>query len=457
MPYSTKRGQFEKARKLGHTPLVESEFVQSQLKKYKTPPPPTDVPPVPSDLLLPLASLPTPLSRPNWLLAFDGSDLEVAVREEYPSTRLGFIQIAGVLVYLDKLLSEAQKRFVDPAAVENASRESLLPLVLSSSNVCRSDATSVRDSWRMDIFDLFKQPVVEGQALLGIYMQLLSLAGRTNESGEVTLPRCSATPDCGRLKIDVPPTGRACPSCGGALFPTDAIRIHEEVLELNANVTALGRLRTLLEHLVMLAYLSYLFERQPHVLGSVAFILDGPLALFGPQAPLKRAILDYLQTVARSLQQKGYRPPLMVGVEKTGQFAEHAAQISKHIPQQVLMRLPDPYIYERILTTRSVGASEFGEDTYYGRKFFYKTATAQMLTITVPCLDPKHLQGVAPDDPSAYATLPTTLALLDTIGTRLYEDALIPVALAHSYAAIPLKIGTQVLTLLGKELLGQHP
>jgi hypothetical protein len=44
--------------------------------------------------------------------------------------------------------------------------------------------------------------------------------------------------------------------------------------------------------------------------------------------------------------------------------------------------------------------------------------------------------------------------LLDQIGTQLYDNALIPVALAHSFAAYPLTTSTQVLRLLTERTLG---
>jgi hypothetical protein len=119
------------------------------------------------------------------------------------------------------------------------------------------------------------------------------------------------------------------------------------------------------------------------------------------------------------------------------------------------MRLPDSYIFSRILTVRSAPSSTFGEDTYYGRKFFYKSNKGQMFTITIPCLDPALLGQHTADDPRCYATLSSTLTLLDEIGTKIYEDAVIPVALAHSYASIPLKTGSRVLTLLSQEFLGE--
>jgi hypothetical protein len=155
------------------------------------------------------------------------------------------------------------------------------------------------------------------------------------------------------------------------------------------------------------------------------------------------------------LRARSYGLPRIVGVEKTGQFAEHAADISPLLERRALVRLPDEYIFQRIVPSRSQSASGFGNDTYYGRKFLYKPATGQMLTITVPSLLPLPLPGTQPDDPSLYETLPQTLSLLDEVGTRLYQDALIPVALAHSYAAIPLQTGSKVLTLLSRDILSQ--
>ena len=59
-------------------------------------------------------------------------------------------------------------------------------------------------------------------------------------------------------------------------------------------------------------------------------------------------------------------------------------------------------------------------------------------------------------DPAAYSALPAAPRLLDRIGTALYQDAVIPVALAHAFAAIPLRTGTRVLTLLSRDLLGRN-
>ncbi len=454
MPYQTPRGTFQTARRLGHVPIVESEFVKARLKDYRIFGSET-IEDVADHLLTSTANLPDPGPPMNWALSFDGSTQEVAIREQYPSTRIGYLQIAGVAVNLNAMLDQGKNVFVNPTAIRDAARASLYSVVLPGSNTCHKQLDNVRDSWRREMFTLFGEYEIEGQSILDFYIDLLRFGDRTTASGDsVILSRCSAGNHCSAQDIPVPRSGARCPTCGGDLYPTDSLRIHEEVQESNPNATALGRLMTVLEHITMLCYLDFLRKRQPRLLSSVAFIYDGPLALFGPQAPLKRAILAYLQSVSRELKTGNYRPPLMVGIEKTGQFAEHAAQLSDHLKPGTLMRIPDDYIFKRILTTRPTSA--FGEDTYYGRKFFYKSASGQMLTITVPCLDDAFLSGGKPDDPAGYETLAPTLALLDKIGTRLYQNAVIPVALAHSYAAVPLRTGSKVLTLMAQDILGNN-
>jgi hypothetical protein len=83
--------------------------------------------------------------------------------------------------------------------------------------------------------------------------------------------------------------------------------------------------------------------------------MDGPLALFGPQAWLHNAILAFYHSMVHSLNTHSHRAPVLVGIEKTGQFAEHAAAISERIPRRGVMMLPDAYIFQRILTDELFG------------------------------------------------------------------------------------------------------
>jgi hypothetical protein len=449
MPYKDRSGRLERARSTGHVPIVQNELVQERLRNFRvfTREVPAEVEP---GLLVDPASLGAVTSTPKWVMSFDGSPHEVAAREEYPSTRIGYVQVAGVLVHLDELLGQETAHLVDPAVIRSATQEALHSMVLPGSNVCRQDMPTVRDSWRAEVYEIFRDYSVEEIPLLDVFMLLVSISDK-NAAGSVVLSRCSATEGCTARNFVVPRQGTRCPSCQGQVFPTDALRLHEEVSEEHGNATSLGRLMTVLEHVTLVAYLYFLSQRQPRVLGSVGFVLDGPLALFGPQAWLHTPILAFLNALEASLAEKSFGSPIVVGIEKGGQFADHAAAIADRIPRGRLMRLPDDYIYRHILTFRAAPNTAFGRDTYYAQKFFYKTIQGKMTTITIPKRMPP---ATPPDDPMHYPILGSALALLDRLGTSLYEDALIPVALAHSYASIPLRTGSKVLTLLSRELLG---
>jgi hypothetical protein len=435
----------ERSRSFGHVPIVQSPFVQERLRTYRVfAPQATQAPD--NTLLLDATSLTPPSSDIRWVIAFDGSSQEVEVREEFPSTRIGYIQVAGVLTDLRRMLSQDSQRFVDPAVIHDAAQEALHSIVVPGSNVCRPDMPTVRDSWRAEVYEVFREYRIEDRSPLDVFMLLVSFSDKQSPGG-VILARCAADEACSARDIEVPRDGRECPTCHRWLYPTDALRIHEEVSEEHGNSTALGRLMTCLEQVTMVGYLDFLGTRRPEALATTAFVTDGPLAIFGPQAWLHQPVMNFVQHLVARVPQG----PVIVGVEKTGQFPEHARAIADHIGRRQIMALSDDYIYSHVLTFRSSPNAPYGRDTYYGQKFFYRTAQGCLLTISVPKVSPEPTDR---HNPRHYPLLPNTLGLLDRIGTSLYEHALIPVALAHSFASIPLRTGSKVLTLFAQEGLG---
>lgn len=452
MPYRSSSRRIQRSRSIGHVPIVENEFIRERLGSYRVFIPEPGVR-LDADLLINAIHLQpvAPKEAVRWAIAIDGSPHEVPVREEYPSTRVGYIQIGGVLVNLRQMLSQSREHLVDPAIIRESILASLYSVVLPGSNVCHADMPTVRDSWRAEVHRVFQECRVEDFSLFDIYKSLMSISGRVTEDDEILLAKCSASTDCGAVDVPVPVQGRPCPQCGQPLFPTDALRFHEDVSEHDSNVLVLNRLMQVLEHLTMVGHLEWLRRRASHTLGTIAFIFDGPLAIFGPQATLHRAILGYLHRLEAELEERSLLPPLIIGVEKSGQFVEHATAIADSIPPGHLMMLPDEYIYSRILTFRQDTSRPYGADTYYGQKFFYKTLKNQIFTLTVP---KRPGQPDNPWEPRHYPRLADSLSLIEQIATVLYENALIPVALAHEYVSIPLRTGSRVLQLLSQQYLG---
>src|SRR5207237_2443128 len=123
----------------------------------------------------------------------------------------------------------------------------------------------------------------------------------------------------------------------------------------------------------------------------MAFILDGPLAMFGHPAwlsPLIKSELKRLNTLVRAATGQDL---LIFGIEKTGAFVSHFEEIDRtstgepYFPKGSYALLTDRYIKERVVF--SVSDKPYGQDTYFGRKFFYKAQSGARVTATLPMLD----------------------------------------------------------------------
>ena len=100
----------------------------------------------------------------------------------------------------------------------------------------------------------------------------------------------------------------------------------------------------------------------------------------------------------------------------------------------------------------------YGAETYWGRKFIYRSLDGRVVVITVPPAtgQPYDDHGGQPD-PEAYPCLPAILDVVDRTGSSMYRDGLIPAALAHAKAAYPIGVGTDVLRLVARRRLGLDP
>jgi hypothetical protein len=459
MPYRTPTGTFERASALGHVPTVAHPLVQETLGRYLMSAERTGDVAAITDSLLDPTTLPQPPGDVRWTIATDASPFEAEVDPHFPSTRVLFMQLAAVIVDLQKM-RERSGPFADPVAIREAQHADVLAGVLPSSNLMRSDGTEPQRAFREEILRLFERSSVEGRSLLDVLLEVeAERVDVATPTGTLVMHRCP-NPGC-ELILDDPEkgyfvpvgaSGATCPGCAGLLLATDALRVHEKFNVNGSNQEACGRVMSVAERLILLTLLGHLQARTPSALGQMAFITDGPLALFGEVAPIKRPLLRRLQRVAAEQTRRSFGLPVLVGLEKSGEFAEHADAIHQHIPRGSLMVLTDSYVQTYI----TFKGSTHGEDTYYGRHFFYHSTNGSMFTMTVPPLgrvDAMPTEEFASED---YPTLRATCDVLDRIGTRLYENATIPVALAHRWCAYPLAQATQVLKLHAEEHLDRR-
>lgn len=414
---------------------------------------------VPAERIEPLDWLPSKLHSRDSLgpghevkavLGVDGSLASVEARAGMPSARYGFVQASAVILDLEEYGRQAQVRFVDPVRLRAARRDALVSLDLPTSGAYLEAGMNIRDSWRKAVFELFAQRVVavEDQRVT-LLDQLFSLHGDpTTPAPSIDVPRCPRI-SCGARDIRIATQVIACPSCGTPIYPTDILRITESVTDQGSNDEALGRLMQVVELLVLTAFLGILYRRARQALQDTVFVADGPLAVFGEAAKLKGQALRYVQAMA--LPNGG---PYVMGIEKSGQFVDFAEALARHadLSPRTLIEVDSEVI---IKIRNDDDVLDYGQETYWGRKFIYYSKDGSALVLSVPPPSGEAYGiNVGQSGPNAYPSLPTLLDVIDQTGSSMYKNAIVPSVLAHEVAAYPIGVGTDVLKLVARQILG---
>jgi hypothetical protein len=389
------------------------------------------------------------------VLAIDGSEMAVSVRDGLPSVRYGYAQTGAAYLDLGAMEAQRAERFVDPVALTTAVSTALVSLDLPTAGAYTREGISIQDSWREALDHIFRAKKIEvnrlNQSLMDLLMLLHGRPGEPAQSVPVTCPHAA----CRHPDVPVPAAGRLCANCSTHLYPTDVLRIHEEVLEDGTNMSALGRLMQVVELLVLIGLTTLLWEQaRADLMPTTLFILDGPLAVYGPPAKLRARALAYVQRMSMTTPGGG---PYICGIEKTGTMVDYARALARHdaIKPGELLVADTTVIAAMTNASNPLG---YGAETYWGRKFVYRALDGRVVVPTIPprAGAPYDDHG-GQSDPSRYPTLAAILDVIDRTGSSMYQDGLIPVALAHGKAAFPIGVGTDVLKLVARHKLGLGP
>jgi hypothetical protein len=445
MPYE---GEFASYRPLRR--IAESDRVRDLLKKSRT------INPVPgASALVPLAAPTLGVSLPDYAFAIDGSHAEVDVRNGYPGAKVGYVTVASVLLDLKRIDELDQYRPVDPKEFRKTEEASTLDAAMPGCNVVTRTNTSAAESFRESFYENFLDTVIDSQdgcSLLDTYEFLLS-----QRTSQPTGCPYKERVGCDRSFV-VPAGSTSCP-CTNAfpIYSTDALRVHERFHDSSTNGEAFGEVMQVWER-VLLIHLLRWFERQD-LLAQVAkmvFILDGPLAMFGHPAWLSPIIKKELMRLNAIVRSKTGADMLIIGIEKSGSFVTHFDEVDQtqtgeaFFPPGSYALLTDQYIKERVIFSTS--DKPYGQDTYFGRKFFYKAQSGARVVGTIPMLDSSQ-EDITSNDISKYPSFSTICAVLNKLVSSRFPNSVGPVITAHSHAAIPLTLGTKVLEQLARALV----
>jgi len=406
---------------------------------------------------------------PKHIFATDGSTYESIIDERMPSTKVGYVKVSTIHISLDefKSLRVNDGRYVDPFRVAKLRRnkDSLL-FVLPGTNMLWKSYDSVRNSFRARVdYELYKPETRFEKSnyktsLRSTLFKLTSM--RPDKMGsddphKMILPKCPICGDSSNELFDIEGE-QYCNGCGNVIYPSDVLRLWEEVFDFQSNAVAMTRFMLLVEHILPIHYLQYLTSLNYPLdqLSSIAFIIDGPLAIFGTSAWISRPIMKYYYSINEKLINNSLPGIIILGLQKSGQLSDYFKVINKYIYNGSVFPVSDNYRYKYIIASRDPSKSGFGDETYYGQDFLFKTNSGRQFVVALPY--PFSSKGKQPDgafhqlktDFRRYSTLGTTLQIISDFETDLYENAVILVALAHRYTAISAVPGGKVLDILSK-------
>lgn len=414
---------------------------------------------------------PPPFSgtMPDRIIATDGSYHESSLNDRLPHTRVGYVKVGCVLIEMSQFgaLRVLDGRFVDPFRVaELQENNSPLTFTLPSANIRWMGKASVRDGFRAALDSQLQSVPTRFNPidrLTSLRTTLFHLACRragdmaTNDATKLKIHKC---PSCkeGPVELADVEEQQFCPKCKSEVYPSDCLRLWEEVEDYQSNIQAMTRFMMQLEHMLPIHYLRYLESNSLSLVASLAFFVDGPLAVFGNGAWLHAVILRYLGELNARLAVLGRPPVTIIGLQKTGQVCDHLGLIDRFLPNNRLLALDDDYRYQYILSGRDPSLNGFGSETYYGQDFIFKTPSGRVFVFALPYpyaakADAGTKFATEKVEVARYASLPQALALICNFESDLYENAVIPIALAHRYTAISLMPGGRVLDLLTKQAL----
>lgn len=349
-------------------------------------------------------------------------------------------------------------------------KDSLL-FVVPGANVKWKGYESVRDSFRARVDqELHKKETRFDKSnhktsLRSTLFYLASMRPDRMGTGDLNRIRLHQCPSCEHpdLELEDILDAQYCSNCGKEVYPSDALRLWEEVSDFQSNVVPMTRFMLAVEHMLPVHYLRHLLENNFPLdkLSSIAFFLDGPLAIFGNCAWLHHPLMQYYDGINSRLRREGLPDVTLIGLQKTGQLADYFGIIDRYIPDNVVLPVDDDYRYKFVIASRDPSKVGFGDETYYGQDFLYKTSNGRRFVVGCPYpfsskrnLKEGHFHEIK-TELSRYPNLSRALALIRNFETDLYTNAVIPVALAHRYTAISAMPGGKVLDILSQAVFSK--
>ena len=398
--------------------------------------------------------------QPNYIIAIDGSNLSHPINNGFPGAEFGYITIASVLLKLDLIKQLESNKFIDPRLARRTEDATSIETVFPGCNVILDKEDDAKSSVRKAIYEEFERNRIfkNCESLLDTYEYLFKL--KIDSEGKSTSKPKSPIEGYGDKDMTYGMGIYKCPYSGKNLYSTDALRLHELLNPSGTSGELYGQIMSTMEKL-WLVHILRAFEQNGWLefAQEYAFVMDGPLAVFSTSSWLTKVISKEIKRINDKQKEVSGVDLLIIGIEKSGTFFNHFTDIDTDseghtdiFPNQSALLLDDSYIKKNIEYSES--KKPYGQDTYFGRKFFYKTKSGQKI-VPVACVFTDYQKDISTAKPDQFPRLADIMTLLDSVVSCRYPNSISPLISAHAEAAIPLNLGKRLFDEIAKEIKGR--
>ena len=393
------------------------------------------------------------------IVAVDGSTVTKAVQNGFPMAEAALFNAAVIVIKIDELRKFDRDNIPSPSELRELENVATMSAVLPGQNVVglNADQDAPKKFFRQTIRQELNFKLDDGhESLLETFHAIAADAIKDSATFQCPIE------DCGQGPSGKVPRRTTDGSCGcdrkELLYSTDSLRLHERFHDHGTCEQAFTAFRMVTEHLLMVNIIRYFRGKlPPSCLDRTAFIIDGPLAIFGMPAWLKDHVQAEVTRIHKELTQAGRPGLLLMGIEKTGQFTEHLEELDWREIEGQRQRLANgtalvpttEYVYKHIAPNPN-STKAYGQAVHYGRKIMYKSRNGQHAVLMTPIV---NSAGDEPNSTSlnAFPRLGDALDIIDDLYSHLYSDGFIPLIRANAHAAIPLRQGHGILAELFKD------
>lgn len=445
MPY---RNQF--ASKGGHSDLVRNPEVMAFIAECDYLRQPSEE--LAKKIAESFQPAPTSSTLPKYAVAIDGSPYSEPIHGMFPTTQVGYVKVSVMLIDLNQYsnLQGISNRFVDPFKVAALHRNAdAFSFSLPGSNIRYHGSKSVADGFRRAVWDQLSDSRTKfsNDNAFTVRGTILELG-----DGTIELDKC---PSCNIEHKFCFTDGNEvirCNNCNEDVYLTDTLRIHEQISDFGDCTSAITRFMNASEQLLLATFIRMLLYYNPQILSQMAFIIDGPLAVFGQPAKISFPLVKFYHRVSTDLLKRGFQAPIIMGLQKDGAVMEHARSIESYIQENSFRVIDDEYRNSHIAP---VNNDNFGFETYFGQDFIFKSRNGKIFNLSIPYPFSNKLSTLDFSKRKAHIpyygdSIARALDVIRHFELDLFENAIVPVALAHRHASISLVPGGKVLELITK-------